>query len=794
MAAPPPLPPPPLLPCSQRGPTPPPTPLPPAPPRHWRVSSAVLRAALHGTPLRSSVLYLTLGRYGGGNSPPPPFLLLPFLLPVFTLVFLRRLLYWDLGVVDLEEEGYDEQTSIKRKPRNLGAAPDIGVAAGCRRWPGLFGRAGSVSAGIQTVAGVARAPRGGAQQLVVLLFKLPLVFRGAGPLPGAWGRHALVLEGLLPAAPPFAVRYACPSFLSSVLQFHFPLLQRGIAQPESTLEEGIAIPFGCTIVASLELCPYGLTTIFKWWNAEVVLLLLFSRWNIKNWRHANGADDAILASSSHDEFLHCERLVSNWATSSNEHTVKEDKLALKDLFLRKLYTSDQECPRSYDKLRFDPSKSDCRLMVTHDDYSLMSKMAMQRTSVVTILRNPIDRVFSTYEFAVEVAARFLVHPNLTSATQMSMRIRPKSRGVSTLDIWPWKYLVPWMREDLFARRDARKLGKLSKIKDTSNPYNMEEIVMPLHMFIDDPVSHDIVHNGATFQVAGLTNNSCSAEAHEVHHCVRKHPVLGSYVLDVAKKRLDNMLYVGLTEEHKRSATMFANIIGAQVLSQSESLGSRVEKADATKSEIGSSLGDPDPDSSNPLQMTVETLMEAYEVCISGLRKSQSTRRTMSLKRIAPANFSKEARLLVPERVLQQIRSLNSLDLELYKHAQGLFAQQQKHLTESVENITAQSQKHLLEKLVRKANVFGNPHEYSQWKLFLIAVAVISSIALTYLAVRARRTTLKLKLARMRTQQSSRGPGFQTPRTPPTNPGPSRNPENSLKNHLEKGRAQPAVEF
>lgn len=90
-------------------------------------------------------------------------------------------------------------------------------------------------------------------------------------------------------------------------------------------------------------------------------------------------------------------------------------------------------------------------MATHDDYSLMSKLPVQRTSVVTILRNPIDRVFSTYEFAVEVAARFLVHPNLTSAIQMSMRIRPKTRSVSTLDIWPWKYLVPWMREDLFDR-------------------------------------------------------------------------------------------------------------------------------------------------------------------------------------------------------------------------------------------------------------------------------------------------------------------------------------------------------
>ena len=28
-----------------------------------------------------------------------------------------------------------------------------------------------------------------------------------------------------------------------------------------------------------------------------------------------------------------------------------------------------------------------------------------------------------------------------------------------------------------------------------------------------------------------------------------------------------MLYVGLTEEHKESATMFANIVGAQVISQ-----------------------------------------------------------------------------------------------------------------------------------------------------------------------------------------------------------------------------------
>lgn len=96
-------------------------------------------------------------------------------------------------------------------------------------------------------------------------------------------------------------------------------------------------------------------------------------------------------------------------------------------------------------------KSDCRLLTTHDDYSVMSKLPREKTSVMTILRDPIQRVFSSYEFSVEVAARFLIHPNLTSVARMSRNARRKTSGVSTLDIWPWKYLVPWMREDLFAR-------------------------------------------------------------------------------------------------------------------------------------------------------------------------------------------------------------------------------------------------------------------------------------------------------------------------------------------------------
>ncbi|RLN12771.1 hypothetical protein C2845_PM09G03470 [Panicum miliaceum] len=431
--------------------------------------------------------------------------------------------------------------------------------------------------------------------------------------------------------------------------------------------------------------------------------------------------------SSDDGYKHCEGVVRGWADSSTGREKDGDKLNLKDLlfflhiprtggrtyfhcFLKKLYTNAQECPRSYDKLRFDPSHPDCKLVVTHDDYSLTSKLPRERTSVVTILRNPVDRVFSTYEFSVEVAARFLVHPNLTSAKLMTTRVLTKSRAVSTLDIWPWKYLVPWMREDLFARRDAR-VDKVHSSKKV-NAYDVEDMVMPLHEYINDPVAHEIIHNGATFQITGLTNNSYFDGAHEVRHCVRQHPDLGHIVLEVAKNRLDQMLYVGLTEDHEESARLFAHMVGAQVLSQSGTLNldlkedlpseNAVEVANcgavhdllnivtlenirAGKQHVwekNSTHGwqnnealNSTSDEQGNRNMTVGKLMEAYETCIAKLRKSQSNRRKISLKKVAEANFSKEARKLVPEAILKQIISLNSLDMELYDHAKKIFTQE-----------------------------------------------------------------------------------------------------------------------
>ncbi|KAL6204846.1 hypothetical protein ACLB2K_022113 [Fragaria x ananassa] len=479
--------------------------------------------------------------------------------------------------------------------------------------------------------------------------------------------------------------------------------------------------------------------------------------------------------STFKNYGHCERVVKRWAFSSLEQEVKEDKHTLRDLlfflhiprtggrtyfhcFLRKLYYSSLECPRSYDKLRFDPRKKQCRLLVTHDDYSMMSKLPRERTSVVTILRDPVDRVFSSYEFSVEVAARFLVHPNLTSATQMARRMRSKTKGVSTLDIWPWKYLVPWMREDLFSRREGRKLSGTFDVQ-SDDPYNMEEVVMPLHEYINHPIAQDIVHNGATLQVAGLTNNSYQADSHEVRHCVEKYKLLGKYVLQVAKKRLDDMLYVGLTEEHRESATMFANVVGAQVIAQLRGSNSSGEiNAANNKSEQSYPVSDSKPNnddlqSSTPdgkeseiastetggavkENMTVGDLMEAYGDCISSLRKAQTRRRTASLKRISPANFTKEARLQVSEVVLEQIKQLNHLDLELYKYAKDIFAKQHNNTVQ-----TSGSSQDRWERMLQSS--YGTGIMF--WKVVSVCVTLVLILSVFFVFVNAQRRTLKIKL-------------------------------------------------
>ncbi|KAF3772205.1 Protein-tyrosine sulfotransferase [Nymphaea thermarum] len=181
-------------------------------------------------------------------------------------------------------------------------------------------------------------------------------------------------------------------------------------------------------------------------------------------------------------------------------------------------------------------------------------------------------------------------------------------------------------------RDAR--SNQSMMSEEIDPYNLNQIALPLHDFVNDPLVHELVHNAVTLQVAGLTENSCLQESHAIRRCIRMHPSLGNYVLDVAKKRLDKMFFVGLTEKHRESMEMFAHMIEAEV--QSLSPASQVNDATGNDTEINSP----------PTDVEIEKLI---------LQK---------------------ARKQIQNSVIQQILLFNNLDIELHKHAEAIFKRQQ----------------------------------------------------------------------------------------------------------------------
>ncbi|KAG0589112.1 hypothetical protein M758_2G245000 [Ceratodon purpureus] len=397
---------------------------------------------------------------------------------------------------------------------------------------------------------------------------------------------------------------------------------------------------------------------------------------------------AASTASSYDR-RSCEAAVLEWsakeklALNNQLHPVQHEGVKILDLlfflhiprtggrtyhqcFLKNLYLPKDRCPRSYDKLRLDLSQPSCKLLSSHDDMSILNKIP-SRTSVVTNMRNPVDRVLSTYEFSVEVAARFLRLKSINSSRSPLPRANSPSELVSTLTIWPWKYLVPFMQHDIFARRDARREGKVDWPPSSNTTYDAPTITMPLTEFIHHPVAHELVHNGATFQVAGLTNNSYEEGSVVIRKCISQYPKLGYQVLDVAKRRLDSMLFVGLTEKHQESATTFFSLVGDQVQVQSEAL-----------------KGILDPNTSVPVQEKnpPNLLLAAYKSCLTSLRSSHAVRRASTLQLISPVRYSQEERDLIPSSVVDKIIYLNKLDMELHEYAKFLYAKQQKRFEAS----------------------------------------------------------------------------------------------------------------
>lgn len=106
-------------------------------------------------------------------------------------------------------------------------------------------------------------------------------------------------------------------------------------------------------------------------------------------------------------------------------------------FLKQAWAPSRRCAKSYDVLRLNQSVPDCGLLSSHDDYSVLQYLPKD-AAIATQLRDPVDRLLSMYEFAIEVAAKYL-NPNA---------IQRDPGKMDTRKVWPWSILAPFMQQEL----------------------------------------------------------------------------------------------------------------------------------------------------------------------------------------------------------------------------------------------------------------------------------------------------------------------------------------------------------
>ncbi|EFJ42585.1 hypothetical protein VOLCADRAFT_121526 [Volvox carteri f. nagariensis] len=255
------------------------------------------------------------------------------------------------------------------------------------------------------------------------------------------------------------------------------------------------------------------------------------------------------------------------------------------------------CPKAYDHLRItNMSQPNCYLLSSHDDFSVVS-MLPPDVAVITQLRDPVDRFLSAYEFAVEVASRTLRRPK---------NFRKRVGRIATEDVWPWSYLVPFFAEDLKAKVPAAQAkvlppgGVWAEMEDGDrryffnkatnetrdalteaeaaqgmlpllDPYD-NELVLSLKDFANHPIASELLHNGASFQVLGITNYSHWGDAGGFRACLLRYEHLRDRLLEVAKKRVQRFTHVGTTDRLYESAASALVSLGFTVDSPAYSGG------------------------------------------------------------------------------------------------------------------------------------------------------------------------------------------------------------------------------
>jgi hypothetical protein len=339
--------------------------------------------------------------------------------------------------------------------------------------------------------------------------------------------------------------------------------------------------------------------------------------------------------------------------------------------LKPAFSVTERCERSYDGLRVDPSAPGCGLLSSHDDHRLVDAFPGP-VSVITQLRPPLDRLLSAYEFAVEVAAR-----GAFGARERAVQARGgvAAARTETTNVWPWSVLVPMLTDDI----DERAAARNGVAPPRANPYDNGH-VMPLRAFVRHPAVAELLHNGAAFQLLGLTNNTRegdeahAARAARLRTCVLAGGAPASRLQQAAVERLlTGVTVVTLKSRLEDSVALLAAQLGrplsgraykALTDAREQEARRRVAADPAARTAVDEENVDGDP------------LGLAYAKCERRQRERMAQRRGKALAKLVfedgtPLEFD---RSLVTDEMRADIEAANSLDAAMLVAGTELFEQ------------------------------------------------------------------------------------------------------------------------
>ena len=205
--------------------------------------------------------------------------------------------------------------------------------------------------------------------------------------------------------------------------------------------------------------------------------------------------------------------------------------------------------------------------------------------LITQLRDPVSRTISSYEFAIEVAARKI----RVSDEEVDAGVK-NTTTVNTHNVWPWSHLVPFFRSDIrkrmaeldveVRRPDGRKSDWEQHVDEKTNrtyfwnrktkesswkppeatptldPYD-NPLVMPLKEFIETDIARELILEGHAIQMLGISNLSFWPEAKELRKCFFEDQASRERLANLAKERMKKTNHVGLTESLDASVSSLA---------------------------------------------------------------------------------------------------------------------------------------------------------------------------------------------------------------------------------------------